>query len=82
MKRSKSSFDGLKAGARISALKPTLKTEYSVLRVGLRALICAGCYGSSKTQILDPQIAFERYMFEGSIKDALILDTHGSQPLP
>jgi hypothetical protein len=78
MKRSKSSFDGLKAGARISALK----TEYSVLRVGLRALICAGCYGSSKTQILDPQIAFERYMFEGSVKDALILDTHGSQPLP
>jgi hypothetical protein len=49
-----SSFDGLKARAHIRALKPTLKTEYSVLRVGLRALICAGCFGHDKSQFLGP----------------------------
>jgi hypothetical protein len=49
MKRSKSSFEGLKAGARISA----------------------GYFGPSKSQILGPQIAFEGYMFEGTVRDAL-----------
>jgi hypothetical protein len=43
------SFEGLKVGAQISALKPILKTDYSVLRVGLRALVCADCFGSSKS---------------------------------
>jgi hypothetical protein len=45
---------------------------YSVLRVGLRALICAGCFGPSKSQILDPQTAFEGYRFEDTVRDALI----------
>jgi hypothetical protein len=62
----KSCFEGLKVGPQISALKTTLKTEYFVLRVGLRALICTGYFGPSKSQILGPQTAFE-----GTVRDAL-----------
>jgi hypothetical protein len=41
------------------------------LRVGLRALFCAFCFGPSKSQILGPQTAFEGYRFEGTVRDAL-----------
>jgi hypothetical protein len=71
MKQSKSYFEGLKAGPQISALKSTLKTEYSVLRVGLRTLISAGCFGPSKSQIFSSQTVFEDYKFEGTVRDAL-----------
>jgi hypothetical protein len=49
MKQSKSSFQGLKAGA----------------------LICADCFGPSKSQILGPQTTFEGYMFEDTVRDVL-----------
>ena len=57
----KSCFEGLKVGAQISTL-----------RVGLRVLICVGCFGHSNLHFLGPQTAFEGYKFEGTVRDALI----------
>jgi hypothetical protein len=45
MKQSKSCFEGLKTGPQISALIPTLKTEYSVLRVAFKGYIFEGVHG-------------------------------------
>jgi hypothetical protein len=59
-KLSKSCFEGLKAGAQISALKPTLKIEGWFEG-----------FGPSNSRFLDPQIGFEGYQFEGTASDAL-----------
>ena len=48
------------------------KSCFEGLKVGLRALICAGCFGPSNLHFLGPQTAFEGYRFEGTVRDALI----------
>jgi hypothetical protein len=45
------------------------KSCFQGLKAG--ALICAGCFGPLKSQILGPQTAFEGYMLEGTVRDAL-----------